>query len=357
VTRHHERFQGLDGLRALAVIGVVWNHTHVGFDALQFTRRGFLGVDVFFVLSGFLITALLLREREQSGRIAIGQFYMRRALRIFPLYYAVVALVALLYGTVRAGTANAAGFFADLPFLLTYTLNWVESEPVTILRIAWSLAAEEQFYLVWPPLFAVMGVASLWLLVPFLVLNQLVNFGMLDGWLASHGLRYEGLEILQCTFTPILLGVSLALAHGSRRTRMAVPALGNPATAIAALMMMIVAASQPDPIRGWPRLTFQAGTRLLLAAIVARPSMRVVQALDWRPLAYVGTISYGIYLLHLLCADVVSRLLARAGMPASGLMLFVATLGVTIIVAGLSFRYFERPWLALKDRYRGRNLN
>src|SRR5262245_57925158 len=145
-------FSALDGLRALSVLAVVWQHSPrpSTFTALfPASRYGFLGVDLFFEISGFLIVTLLLRERAESGRISLRNFYARRALRIFPLYYGVLAAFALLFFVLRPNGSGAAAFRSELPVMAFYLSNWV---PVSgMFAITWSLAAEEQFYFVWPP--------------------------------------------------------------------------------------------------------------------------------------------------------------------------------------------------------------
>ena len=148
---------GLNGMRAIAVTAVVWHHSHPGIAELALTRRGFLGVDIFFVLSGFLITTLLLRERAEFGAISLRQFYVRRTLRIFPLYYAVLLALAAYFTFARQASEREA-FFAGLPFYLTYTSNWFDASGM--MSITWSLSAEEQFYLLWPPLLRPQQVSS-----------------------------------------------------------------------------------------------------------------------------------------------------------------------------------------------------
>lgn len=342
-------FKGFDGLRALAVIAVVWHHTHPGFDAIEASRRGFLGVDVFFVLSGFLITALLLRERSQRGRISLRDFYARRSLRIFPLYYAVLAILSLLYLTVRAGSDGSAAFMRDLPYLLTYTSNWVETH--SIMQLAWSLATEEQFYLLWPPLLVLLGRHSLSFLLAFLALNQLVNFGLLDEPLAAAGMAYESLEILQCTFTPIVLGVFAAFIAADARIREVLAAAPWSMIGAVACVTLVIAASVPGTLRGVPRLSFQFGAAVVLLSIVFHQGMTLTRLLEFAPLAWIGKVSYGVYLLHLICADVATRALGRAGLG-EPLALFAVTLVLTLLAAGASYRFFERPLLRLKDRFR-----
>lgn len=338
---------GLDGLRALAVMAVVWHHAHPGYAALPISRNGFLGVDVFFVLSGFLITTLLLNERRATGSISLQNFYVRRSLRIFPLYYLVLAFLSVYFMVMSAG-ANAAAFFRELPWHASYTSNWVPLE--SMMAITWSLSTEEQFYLVWPPVLAWFGARSLWPLLAFLGLNQAVNFGMLDSALNAVGLPYAALSILQVTFTPILLGV--LLAFGMKLAAFTRYFGQLPAWApLAGFLVMLALANTSGDLRGWPRFLFHIATTCVIALVVLRPRSGLVRVLEWRPLVYVGTVSYGVYLLHKLVLHVVSRGFDAAALHAPGL-LFVAVLAGTVGVAALSFRYFETPILALKARFR-----
>lgn len=337
---------GLDGLRALAVIAVVWHHTHPGYAGLAISHNGFLGVDVFFVLSGFLITTLLLIEKRATGTISLTKFYVRRSLRIFPLYYAVLGFLAL-YFKFASGTSQGGAFLGELPWHASYTSNWVEIR--SMMAITWSLSTEEQFYLVWPPLFAVLGMRSLWPLTAFLALNQAVNFGALDGALKTLGMPYESLPILQITFTPILIGVLLAFAMRAAALKGFIERL--PAWAImAACVAALALASVPGDLRGWPRLLFHLATAAVIALVVLRPVSVVVRALEWQPLAYVGTLSYGVYLLHKIVLYAVNR-----GLDAVAINLPEAVFGFgllgTIGLAHLSYRFFEAPILRLKARF------
>jgi peptidoglycan/LPS O-acetylase OafA/YrhL len=343
------RMPGLDGIRALAVCAVVWHHTHGGIKYLPMTTNGFLGVDVFFVLSGFLITTLLIRERAKIGKISLKNFYVRRSLRIFPLYYLILFILAVYFIVIGGSSSQRALFNAELPFHLTYTSNWVEAH--SIMAITWSLSTEEQFYLCWPLLLVLFKRFSALLLSVFLILNQAVNFGWLDATLSRLGIAYESLAILQCTFTPIILGSLLAFALASAGPRRFLERITQGQLIVLFGALMLVAANVPGDIRGWPRLTFHVATAAFLAAVVLRPSHRVVQTLEWKPMAFVGTISYGIYLLHMLVVDLAKRGLGKAGIGVDD-WLFVVTMVGTIALASLSYRYFELPILRLKDRFR-----
>ncbi|WP_174280143.1 acyltransferase family protein [Sphingomonas bacterium] len=122
--RRRKHFDGLNGLRALAILAVIWHHCYTG--RVVALGRGFLGVDLFFVLSGFLIMTLLLRERAATGRLSLPRFWVRRALRLFPPYYLLLAITAGAALLHPAGTA-ARGFFTTLPTDLVYLSNWVPS--------------------------------------------------------------------------------------------------------------------------------------------------------------------------------------------------------------------------------------
>ena len=134
-------FGSLDGIRAGSILAVIWHHaTPRGAFSLAGLDRGYLGVDMFFVLSGFLIVTLLLREKDRNGSVSLKNFYARRTLRIFPVYYAVLACLTVLY-LWKPDAGSAGAFFAELPYYATYTSNWIEP---TVLALTWSLAGHVQ---------------------------------------------------------------------------------------------------------------------------------------------------------------------------------------------------------------------
>ncbi len=345
-------FRGLDGLRCVGVLAVIWHHSYRG-SALML-QRSFLGVDLFLVLSGFLIVTLLLRERAATGTIALGRFWLRRCVRLMPPFYLMLVLLALFYAA-RGPSAHGAAFFAALPANALYLSNWVKGDAIN-LSVLWSLATEEQFYLVWP-LVELLAHAIAWPILLLLMLaNQAMNFGLLDATLA--GLLPRPLaqyEIVAATYMPVCLGVALArLLHAGRSFGLLRILLGH---AIAPWMMLaaigLLFAFAPADIAGWPRLAIQLLMAGLLGAIVLRPAAPLVGLLERAPIVRIGTVSYGMYLYHLWVMHAAGVLLGRTG---EGALLFPLTALLSWGLAELSYRTLERPLQTLARRHRPRRI-
>lgn len=336
-------FGSLDGLRALAILGVVWHHACPD-HGLPLLARGFLGVDLFFVVSGFLIVTLLLRERGRCGAIDLRAFYVRRALRIVPLHYAVIALVFTL--STATGGAQSAAIGGDALAAMLYVTNWAPTS--TMLAITWSLAAEEQFYVVWP-------LVERWLpgrAIAAWSTATLASVGVAVGHV--HFGLWPGLPdmLWQTTFYPILLGVGLAHAlHAPAGHRRLAAVLGHRAAAPIVLAVAVGALCVPgDDMSGAPRLAVQTLLGALVAACVLREDHGLRRALAWPPLARIGVVSYGIYLLHLVAIHFLNALAARlGGLPS--VAAFALAVGGSWLLAEASFRTLERWFLRRKGRW------
>ena len=334
-------FGSLDGLRALSIVGVVWHHSARA-AALPLAEEGAMGVPLFFAISGFLITTLLLRERDRRGTFSLVNFYARRSLRIFPLYYTVLAAYVAMVVLFERDPAERAEFLHNLGYYATYTSNWfVHLDGRVIFYFAWSLATEEQFYLFWP-----------W--VEMLLTRHrpvLIALGLLAAWWAAEtylpAVPGSFLRTVLTSMAPaILTGVVLAHAlHDARgyaalrpllRVRMASPGL---LALVVGLLMMRVS----------PLLSALAMT-LLVGACVVREDHALAGLLRSRPVASIGQVSYGIYLMHMLVLNFVERC-ARTLHVESRAAIFVATLLAAWGVAVLSFRLYESRFLALKGRF------
>jgi peptidoglycan/LPS O-acetylase OafA/YrhL len=345
-------FGSLNGVRGLCIAAVVFHHTPLT-DWGGITGKGFLGVDLFFVLSGFLIVTLLLRERDRTGTISLKKFYARRTLRIFPIYYLVLSLVLCFYVIAKPLSSQAIEYYHQLPFLLTYTSNWVRITTGNF-GIMWSLATEEQFYAVWPiveKLLRPLGVALM--LAAVLIVNQLINFGVLDGFFETIYGGQPGLLILEVTFTPIALGVLLAHLLYSRRTFGSLyRVLGYPwSPVVVGAVLLALIAFWPGDLSGLGRLCIHIAMTLFLGSLVIREDHWARPALTFVPLAYMGMISYGIYVYHMLVLHFVRAVFGRLGWDQTGIAYFVIGLLACTAFAGLSYRFFEQPILKFKERF------
>lgn len=319
----------------------------------QILTRGFLGVDMFFVLSGFLIVTLLLREQSTVGKISLRKFYVRRALRIFPVYYGILLLLTLYYWLFKSQADSSSIFFSVLPFYVTFTSNWSLVQAHGF-GITWSLAAEEQFYLFWPAIeklarkrivYAVLGV--------LILINQLMNFGVLDDLFISLYRSSEATKLLDTTFTPICLGIGLAhLLHRSRSFTLVFRYLGHRHTPIVILIVLLgVMNFSPSDISGFPRLLIQILMAMWLGSLVVREDHAIQPLMRFTPIARIGKVSYGMYLYHIwvfsIAASATHLLYEHWGL-AIPFPLFVTGTLATLLIAEMSYRFYEAPFLKRK---------
>ena len=343
---HPSRLAGLDGLRALAVGTVILFHFVPG--ALP---GGFLGVDIFFVISGFLITTLLLREHATTGAIRLRSFWVRRARRLLP---ALIVLVLVATASALAiGGDVLVGIGRQVLGAATFSYNWLaiatnasyfDSTTPELFRNLWSLAVEEQFYLAWP--FVILALLALtkrrgWMLlaVAALAAGSFATMLLLGQGGVSATRLYYGTDT---HLFGLAIGASLAVVFGratawTRALRISLPALGL--LAVAGLVSLALLMPEDSA------LVFQGGlllvavlTALAIAGAVA-PGSPLGRVLDLPPLRWVGERSYGLYLWHWPVL-----VLATAALPAwPELALGGLALGVTVLAATLSYRYLEQP--------------
>lgn len=326
-TRH---FGSLDGLRCLSILAVIWHHAGAnGFPGVTLLQRGGYGVWLFFVISGFLITTLLLREKRKNGFVSMKNFVARRALRIFPLYYTVLLIYMVAVFVMERDSVAGRDFFRNLKFFLSYTSNffvpWTDGR--VIFYFSWSLAVEEQFYLVWPWAEKYLRPAAATVLMTAL---------------AAVCFRFGGEP-----FTAIGLGVLLAHAMDARRTfGWVAKVLGQPFSAPVALASTL-------GLLAWSGSTLLQ-VLVAMAALVGAATIRedhwLRPVLAWRPAVRLGQISYGMYLMHMLAYNASKRGLAMVDVSAP-LVEFVLTVFVTAMIAQLSFTYYESIFLRMKHRY------
>lgn len=330
--RETPKFASVDGLRALAIAMVVWHHGagHLNHEEPLLLRLR--GVDLFFALSGFLITTLLLRERDRDGSIALGRFYRNRVLRTCPLYYLVLAVYALLVGLMRADEPAGREFFANVPYFATYTANWfVGAAPGVIFSFAWSLSAQEQFYAVWPValryLRSSLAVAAVMLLTTLSAIAAL-------GWFELFPRGSFGDLVVRNFSFAVLAGALLAYALNTRASYTWIwRVLGRRWSPLALLVLLL--ASLAD---GVPIIIRSIVMVSVVACIVVREDNLFAPVLRLPALGRVGVVSYGIYMLHGLAyngAQIVERVFGLRFLEAT-LFEFVGVFFAAFALAELS---------------------
>lgn len=342
VFKKQRHFGSLDGLRAISILAVIWHHCHTFSDqSWNISAAGAQGVTLFFAISGFLIVTLLLRERDAHGAIQLSKFYARRALRISPLYYLVLCLYVVVVWVFERHTKPGLEFFNNLLYFATYTSNWfVSLEGRVIFYFVWSLAVEEQFYMVWPWVERYFTSKTAFIAMAVVVL-------MVGVWQL-----FSSTGVAMAAKLPLAIGGGVLLAHGLHSKRgfalvWAVLGWRWCSAAMAVLCLVLLA----YPFGGSSVLASFAFV-LLVGACVIREDHGLAWSLKWSPLVYIGTISYGMYLLHMLSKNAVQRIGgAVIGSHLPDNVLFAATVAVSIGAATVSFRYFEKPFLRIKSRF------
>jgi peptidoglycan/LPS O-acetylase OafA/YrhL len=352
-TRHLGYRPGLDGLRAIAITFVVLHHT-AAFLVPQwktwFFTGGFLGVDIFFVLSGFLITSLLLERRGPSEPRPLRSFYARRALRLFPAV-GVLVVANLVIAIIQSdGLGKALRSFL---VVFTYTTNWAELRSVSFspyLAHLWSLAIEEQFYFVWPILLLGALWAGLsrraiaWLV---LVLAAAAALWRAELWWSGHG--WIAIYIrTDARADALLIGVVLGLARPdllmSRVPRAVRGVLGCTALGLLVVAALTFHGDSKNLYLGG--LTVVALIAALLLTVELTGAWPLHPVLSSRPLVMIGRLSYSLYLWHFLVFQVVAEHLVGS----SSVLRVALGWSVTALAATASFVLVERPVLRVKDR-------
>ena len=344
----------LDGVRAVSVIAVMLYHA--GFS---WAHGGFFGVEVFFVVSGFLITSLLIEEHDGSGKVGLGQFYLRRARRLLPALFTVLIVVGV-WAVFWGSTEQQVALRRDYPWGIGYVANWgaIFSEgsywgagAPKLLRHLWSLAVEEQWYLLWPLTFiAIRKVgrsgarADERIAARLAVVAVAVMFGtslaQVFGWVSSNALYLSTVT----RSSGLLLGAAMAFVWrpwrrvGKRPSTGAAPPLG-PAAMVAVVVlaaMVVVGRVEYSTTYLWqlPLVTIASA---VLVAVVVHPWATGPRAIfGWQPLVEVGKRSYGLYLWSW-------PISAMVGADEGSFSKFVLAMAITIPVSEACYRLIEAP--------------
>ncbi|MDP9256657.1 MAG: acyltransferase [Actinomycetota bacterium] len=356
------RVAALDGLRALAIGLVVGYHAQV-----PGLHGGAIGVDIFFTLSGFLITGVLLRPADLSWA-ELKRFYMRRVLRLFPALIVVVAF-CLLYSLLWLDDGARSFVFTESATSLSYTTDFYLSfvqrpgDPWGLLGHTWTLGVEEQFYLIWPfALILIMRRATVRAKLTLVFLAAVADSVWRAGLNISGQHAYIG-SAFDTHLDVLLVGCALALALPDVVDRLEQRHQRSMTCgALASICLIAMISAVPPHLRVFPLDTGYLVVAIATAAIIVRLivpcSTRVarsyVAVFSFSPVVWIGAISYGIYLWHVVVFDIFKRAFdidtqQRRVVFAPLLLL------ATIAVAALSYYVVEKPFLRLKDeRFRAR---
>jgi len=367
-------FPGLNGLRFWAATLVIfhhveqfklWQHMPNLFRNTFFDAIGHQGVSLFFVLSGFLITYLLLAEYEKTHHIAIKNFYIRRILRIWPLYFLImiIGLFILPYFiTISPVTKLHEHFWLKVllfAFMLPNVLRVMEA-PIVGANQAWSVGVEEQFYILWPLLVRTFRKVLLKFLILFIVLKFAITVLMalsLDYILPANFqymvyLRtiqrfWDLLQIEQMSFGAI--GAYVLFYRKEKILKM----IYHPISQV--FMIVGIAFILTVKFKFIGQTLFDA---LLFTILILNVSTneKFFLKLENRFYTYLGNISYGIYMYHTLCIAIVMTILQRTGLDQGNFVLFniliyAGSIVLTILVSGLSYKYFESFFLRQKEKF------
>lgn len=348
------RIPGLDGIRALSISMVLVAHAastrflELSESTRQYVNLGHLGVRVFFVISGFLITSLLLAERQKYGSVSLLQFYFRRTFRIFPAFYAFVAVMVV---------AEAIGWISlhhgDVWHAITYTTNYHHDRAWAFGHL-WSLAVEEQFYLLWPALFLLFGVrGAIGIAAAYVVVAPVVRV-LTWHYMPEH--RAGIGESFQTVADAIATGCVLAYIRPWLDKNPRFVSMQSRGVTVIVLVAVIYALNFK---RASISFSYPVGETLINVCIalfidwcVRNPTGRLGTFLNWRPMVFVGLLSYSLYLWQQPFLNASSDALATS-FPVNLALVFVAALASYYLVESPFLRwrsYIDKRWMPRRHR-------
>jgi peptidoglycan/LPS O-acetylase OafA/YrhL len=356
-------FTEMDGLRALSALMVIGVHLYDSGERWWWLA-GERGVTIFFVLSGWLITTLALREEGRRGSLCLRAFYVRRSFRILPLYYVTLGLYCLLVFVLPFSPHMRDPLNEALPCLLLYfqefqvVLWWARAAPEMVFAHSWSLGVEEKFYLLWPLLAFILwrsgrkrGRGALALAVAFAVLAVGV---------APLGPVARASSRVLMGYCSLLTGCLLALLLHDPAWFNRLRWLGRPIPTMVAVVFLLAShLATPrlaPPASDFNNVAYTLATAMLMICLLTGEGP-LHACLRCGPLSFIGRLSYGVYLVHMLAIAVVSRLAPLGEFGWAGSVLnYVLVCGASIVAAWGLHKVVEAPCISLGRRWSQRLL-
>ena len=354
---------GLNGIRTIAALGVIISHINMSLPGFHITTislfgwnnggkqkawvLGEHGVTMFFVLSGFLITYLLLKEYQKTKTVKIKDFYIRRILRIWPLYYLYIILVVIgMFSSIKFGPTwlYYLTFFANVPFILEKTLPAMEH--------LWSISVEEQFYLFWPLLFLFSLKRDFKKIIIFIIVILAVF--RIYIWYAAPFSTVALFSVVN-RFDTMLFGGLGAFLYFKKSA--IIPYIDNKITQSAAWIVILLMVLNKFWFLNSIIEIFVVSLATLIIIIGQINIKNRLINLEIPIVSYLGKLSFGIYVYHMLIIFMISkyfkfnRNLSVLNELWFSALIFIGTILITIVVAHVSYFYFELQFLKLKHKF------
>lgn len=364
-------FENLDGLRFLCFLSVFFFHSFTTdfayiktADIYHFIKRdvfgnGNLGVNFFFVLSGFLITYLLIEEKKLNGEIDIKSFWIRRVLRIWPLFYLCVVFGFFVFPLLKSAFGQQPNETASIGYFLTFTNNFdfIKNGPpdASILGVLWSVAIEEQFYFVWPVILYLLPIKKYWLAFSTVIVVSLIFRGLNNNYLAHEH------HTLSCIADMAIGAFGAWLIQTNENFKTKIQNLNSTYILLIYISFFTVYFFRDEILKN----------KNLLLSVIERPVIAIIilsiileqcfaeksffKMSKFKLLTKLGTVSYGLYCLHFIGILVVTTLTKKLSLNTELWQVFIIetsfALILTIAISFISYNVFEKPFLKLKDKF------
>lgn len=364
-------FENLDGLRFLCFLSVFFFHSfHTDLDYIKttdiyhFIKRdifgnGNLGVNFFFVLSGFLITYLLIEEKKLNGQIDIRKFWFRRILRIWPLFYLCVILGFFIFPFLKTAFGQQPNETASILYYLTFTNNFdliKKGLPdASILAVLWSVAVEEQFYFVWPIILYLLPIKKYWLAFSTVIIASLIFRGFNNNYMAHEH------HTLSCIGDMAIGAFGAWHIQTNENFKTKIKNLKPIYISLIYISFLTVYIFR-DEILQQKNFLLDIVERPLIAIIILLIILEqcfsdksLFKMSRFKLLTKLGTISYGLYCLHFVGILVVTTLTKKYSLNTELWQIFLVdtpfALVLTILFSSISYNIYEKPFLKLKDKF------
>ncbi len=328
------RLPFLDGIRAVAVLLVVAEHNRAG---VWVHFAGYLGVSLFFVLSGYLITTIALREEAETGTVALRAFYIRRTFRIFPLYYIVLAVYCVLVLGLHQSASERPAFVHALPYLLTYFQEvpyYFDKRPCPFLH-SWTLGIEEKFYLIWP-------------VIAFILLRGCPKWRIPVAALLA--ITCVAIGSIVEPYASILFGCILALILENTTARKAIAGISVWGTYLGLALLVFIHIVIATGFIQDGKTLYAFIFSIVLAFLLNHESV-ITGLAAWAPLAHMGRWSYAVYLIHRICRSGLEGWIHNAN------LLFLSTCTLSFAAAAIISRTVEQPLIRVGRRLASRSIH